>query len=62
MEEDDRPQRISNEMGGHTIEIIHGVEQASKSGRYYEMTTHPERPEALRAGFTGADAEEVFND
>ena len=49
-------------MGLHTIEIIHGVEQASKSGRYYEMITHPERPEALRAGFTGSDAEEVFND
>lgn len=58
----DRPQRISNEMGLHTIEIIHGVEKACTSGQYYEMTTHPRRPVALRSGFTGADAEEVFND
>ncbi len=57
-----RTPRISNEMGLHTIEIIHGVTVASETGKYYEMTSHPERPKALRAGFIGGAAEAVFDD
>ena len=57
-----RPGRIANDMGLHTIEILHGVEWACGTGRYYEMTTHPKRPKELRCGFTGADAEAVFDD
>lgn len=57
-----RTPRISNEMGLHTIEIIHGVDVASATGQYYTMTTHPERPKALRAGFYGGAAEAVFDD
>lgn len=58
----DRPQRLSNEMGLHTIEIIHGVTEGAKSGQYYNMTTHPKRMQALRPGFVGGDAEAVFDD
>ena len=57
-----RPQRISNEMGLHAIEIIHGAEESCRTGKTYEMTTHPKRPVALRPGFVGIDAEDVFND
>lgn len=57
-----RPQRLSNEMGLHTIELIHGIIEGSASGRYYEMTTHPKRMMPLRPGFIGSDAEAVFDD
>ncbi|MBQ9046360.1 MAG: Gfo/Idh/MocA family oxidoreductase [Solobacterium sp.] len=58
----DRPCRLSNEMGLHTIELIHGVMEGTETGKYYTMTTHPKRMAALRSGFTGADAEAVFDD
>ncbi len=57
-----RPQRCSAEMALHTIEIIHGVKTASETGKYYEMTTHPEKPKALRPGFIGGAAEAVLDD
>lgn len=57
-----RPQRLSNEMGLHTIEVIHGIIEGAESGKYYEMTTHPKRMMPLRAGFIGSDAEAVFDD
>ena len=58
----DRPARISNEMGLHTIEIIHGVDECTRTGQVYEMTTRAKRPVALRAGFMGGDCEAVFDD
>ena len=58
----DRPARITNEFGLHTIEIIHAIEACGETGKVYEMTTKPIRPVALRPGFMAADMEAVFND
>ena len=57
-----RPARITNEMGLHSIEIIHAMVECVNTGNVYEMTTKPIRPVALRAGFMAADAEAVFDD
>lgn len=57
-----RPQRLSNEMGLHAIEIIHGAAEASRTGRYYSMTTPLVQMKPLRPGFIGPDAEGVFDD
>ncbi len=57
-----RPARITNEMGLHSIEIIHAMVECTKTGKLYEMTTKPIRPVALRPGFQGMDAEAVFDD
>ena len=58
----DRPARITNEMGLHTIELIHAMEECCRTGQVYEMTTKPIRPVALRPHFMGMDREAVFND
>ena len=58
----ERPARISNEMGLHTIEILHGADVCTETGKVYEMTTRNPRPVALRAGFMGNDCEAVFDD
>lgn len=55
-----RPHRCSAELGLHAIEIIHGVAVSSKTGAIYTMTTHPQRPAALPAGFAGNSAEACF--
>ena len=57
-----RPQRLSNEMGLHTIEVIHGVVEGTKTGKYYEMTTPLKRMPALRPVYIGRDQETVFDD
>ena len=57
-----RPQRLSNEMGLHAIEIVYGAATASRTGVYYTMTTPMEKMKPLRPGFIGPDAEAVFDD
>jgi len=54
-----RPARISNELGLHAIEIIHGVDTACKTGQYYTMTSHPVRPATFPMNRAG---ESVFDD
>lgn len=57
-----RPHRCSAELGLHAIEVVHSVKESTKTDKVYTMTSHPERPEALRAGFGGSDAEGCFDD
>lgn len=56
-----RAHRCSAELGMHALEIIHGTLHATKTGEVYTMTTHPEQPAAIPAGFTGGDAEGCFD-
>lgn len=56
-----RPHRCSAELGLHALEIIRGTELSSQTGRVYTMTTHPEQPAALPAGYTGGSAEACFD-
>lgn len=57
-----RPHRCSAELGLHAIETIHGVIHSSKTGEVYTMTSHPEKPAAIRAGFSGMDVEGCLDD
>lgn len=45
-----RPHRASGALALHALEIMRGVEQASASGQYVELTTTCERPAALPVG------------
>ena len=43
-----RPHRASGEMAYHVLEIMHGIHDASASGKYYELKSHCERPAPLK--------------
>jgi predicted dehydrogenase len=45
-----RPNRASGDMALHVLEIAHGVHEAAKGGRHYQMTTTFTRPDALPPG------------
>lgn len=42
-----RRPRCHNDIGLHAIEIIHGIQESCKTGKFYEMTTRCPRPEAV---------------
>jgi hypothetical protein len=56
----DREQRCSAELALHAIEIIHAAVECDRTGKVYEMTSHPVRPEALPYGFINCP-EAVFD-
>ena len=47
-----RPHRCSKEMALHVVEVIEGIDQSSRSGETYTMTTTCDRPRPLPAGYT----------
>ena len=49
-----RKNRASKEMAVHVVEVIHGIDQSSRTGEVYVMTTTCERPRPLPAGYTAA--------
>lgn len=57
-----RPHRCSAELGLHAMEIIHGIERSCAENKLYEMTTKPERPEAIPTGFIYDTASEACLD
>lgn len=57
-----RPHRCSMELGLHAMELVHAIEQSSRTDTVYTMTTRPQQPKALRPGFVGGAAEGVFDD
>jgi predicted dehydrogenase len=42
-----RPHRASGELASHVLEIMHGIHDASASGKYYELQSNCSRPEPL---------------
>jgi predicted dehydrogenase len=42
-----RPHRVSAELAYHALDIMHGIHEASASGKYYEVKSTCERPEPL---------------
>jgi predicted dehydrogenase len=42
-----RPHRASGELASHVLEIMHGIHEASASGKYYEVKTTCSRPEPM---------------
>jgi predicted dehydrogenase len=45
--EEDRPHRASGEMAYHVLDIMHGIHDASASGKYYALQSNCERPQPL---------------
>lgn len=45
--EEDRPHRASAELTIHVLDVMHGIHDASKSGRYYKIKSKCKRPAAL---------------
>jgi predicted dehydrogenase len=45
-----RPHRASGELAYHVLEVMHGIHDASASGKYYELKSACERPEPLGHG------------
>jgi predicted dehydrogenase len=43
-----RPHRASGELAYHVLEIMHGIHDASNSGKYYETKSTCSRPEPMR--------------
>jgi predicted dehydrogenase len=56
----DRAQRCSAELALHAIEIIHAAVECGRTGKVYEMTSHPAQPAALPYGFISCP-EAVFD-
>jgi predicted dehydrogenase len=44
---EDRPHRASGELAYHVLEVMHGIHDASASGRYYQVESTCERPAPL---------------
>jgi predicted dehydrogenase len=42
-----RPHRASGEMAYHVLDVMHGIHEASASGKYYEVQSRCERPAPL---------------
>lgn len=57
-----RPHRCSGDVGFHAFEVVNGVQEACKTGRMYEMTSHIERPAPLPAGYVSGTAAEACLD
>ncbi|MDR0501827.1 MAG: Gfo/Idh/MocA family oxidoreductase [Treponema sp.] len=45
--EDGRPHRASSELAFHVLDVMHGIHDASASGRYYKLKSKCSRPAAL---------------
>ena len=45
--EEDRPHRASGELCSHVLDIMHGIHDASASGRYYKIKRKCKRPAAM---------------
>ena len=45
--EENRPHRASAELTYHVLDIMHGIHDASNSGKYYKLKSKCKRPEAL---------------
>jgi len=45
--EEGRPNRASSELAYHVLETMHGIHDASASGKYYKLRSKCKRPEAL---------------
>ena len=56
-----RPHRCSLEIGLHSMEILHGIDDSCATNRVYTMTTDVERPAPLPAGFYGLEAEKALD-
>ncbi|MDR0561472.1 MAG: gfo/Idh/MocA family oxidoreductase, partial [Spirochaetaceae bacterium] len=44
---ENRPHRANGELTYHVLEIMHGIHDASASGKYYEVKSLCKRPEPL---------------
>lgn len=47
-----RPHRANGELAYHVLDVMHGILEASASGRHIEIGSHCERPSPLPAGLT----------
>ena len=57
-----RPHRCSAELGLHAIEVIYGIEQSYKEGKFYTLKSKPAQPEAIPSGYIlGTAAEECLD-
>ena len=45
--EENRPHRASSELTFHTLDIMHGIHEASASGKYYKVKSKCKQPAAL---------------
>ncbi|MCL2808697.1 MAG: Gfo/Idh/MocA family oxidoreductase [Treponema sp.] len=45
--EENRAHRVSAQLAYHVLDIMHGIHDASKSGKYYKLKSSCPRPEAL---------------
>ena len=57
-----RPHRCTADIDIHAMEVIYAIEQSCEGGKVYTMTTKPDQPKAIRAGFLGGDAEAALDD
>ncbi len=57
----DRPHRCSLEVGLHSMEILYGIDQSCETNQVYTLTTSPDRPAPLPAGYYGLEAEKALD-
>ncbi len=60
-----RPQRCSEDLALHGLEVLHGIDESSAKHIVYDMTTKTERPYPLCPGFMGGpdqDAALIYTD
>lgn len=57
-----RRPRCHADIGYHSIEIIHGIQESCKTGKIYEMTSRCERPEPLPVSAYSASCQEATLD
>lgn len=53
-----RRPRCHNDIGLHSIEIIHGIIESCQTGKIYEMTTRCERPEMIKTSALSVSCQE----
>jgi hypothetical protein len=53
-----RPHRASGELAYHVLDIMHAIYEASREGRYVEMTSTCSRPAALPLGLAHGTLDE----
>lgn len=52
---DERPHRANGEMAYHVLEIMHGLLDSSKEGKYYNLSSTCKRPSPLPADFPSSE-------
>jgi predicted dehydrogenase len=50
---EDRPHRASAELTNHVLDVMHGIHDASASGKYYELKSTCQRPEPMANYYFG---------